>query len=338
MKTKKIIHETDLILKKIKLNQTRDKENKKLEEKLEAELLDSLLKEINKTDSSAINEYSFFGAIKGIFKQLFGVFYKSLETAVTGGYEHSNSTYSSSLNNWSKAANRDTSKKLDPDGNPKDLVIFALGQMALDEASPKLIEIVKEKLSELGNLKAPIPNPNGEDAEEWKKGGASVEIINNVAGALGRCQGRARFLSEIMTKDWPEVLSEMESKTKPYFDGNEGESMITLLDGIIIFCDAIETSNWKKAIENAAKIQAKYPWAKDQEISPDYMVSGCASIKSVVQGQISRLNAALEEIEKQAKEAGADIDASSAESGTATESKSIEKNLIDSLLKEILKK
>lgn len=334
----KTIKETDDILVKLKLKSKKMNKKDFSEYILENQLLDSLLREVGRKQ---INEYSFLGALRGIFKQIFGQLLDNFKESLTGTYEHDTISFSSSVKDYSKISKRDPGEKLDPDKSPKDLVIFALSQMDLIE-SEDIIEKISEGINQLPSLETPVPDgDDSEEANKWKEGGEYYKILDGLSKAYGYCAGNAKFLAEILKKDWPEIEKNINDAGSGYLNGNKESNVLDLIKGIIIWCDGYQNSNWKTAMDKASEIKDDFEWAEGKKISSDYMLNGSAKIKSVLTAESSRLKSALDNVENNSeKDSQSDEDKTTGltdESIKKVNMPKLETILLNDLLREINK-
>ena len=80
----------------------------------------------------------------------------------------------------------------------------------------------------------------------------------------------------------------------------ETGGVIGALKGIVQFCEAVGTGPWVTAMKKAAEIAPKMKWVQQNgiEIDASPVVNQANQIKSVLEGEISRLENAKKEIEE----------------------------------------
>lgn len=295
----------DKIIKDIKERDQAEKKHLIEMAKFENELLESLIAQI-KRDEKVIQEYSFFGAIAGIFKQLIGGIFDQWKENFLSSFDSHSSTGNSTVSTYSKAAGTEakTLETLDPENNPKDLVIWGISQMTVHEGAEGPFKKIKGFLNGLGSLKSPIPDASDEESQkEWDKGGAAIKILEDVAKAGGVAKGDAEAVSKVMPKGWTDVVTQMDDMTADYYAGKETATIVDVLEAIKLYCEAFSSTNYAKALDGAAKTAEEYEWA-DRDIDSGSILGEANEVAGIVTSQITRLNAAKTEIEAKLKEKG----------------------------------
>ena len=251
----------------------------------ELELVDDLLKEINARN---INE-GFMDSLKGFF----GGFGKKIEGGLKELFGLASSSYSSSSSVAAEALGVEPGKTLDPDNDPKDLVIWGSSQDYVLEG----LEKIQSLIGSLNTLPGPVPNPDKpEEMEKWESGGQYAVISEDIAAAAGVAQGTAMAIADDSIgkiKNFKQIAAEIDSLGKD-------ETIMGLLQGIIVLCENIQSGPWEIAMNKASEINKSDFSDKGLTIDPNPAFSLADSIKQIAVQELGRLDGLMKQIELKA--------------------------------------
>lgn len=305
---------------------------------VEDKILLELIDEIKKNN---LNEFSFLGAIKDLFKQFFGEIFDFFKETYTGSRNNYTSSWNSISSDYSKKAGLTGDEEFEPDKNPKQLMVWAVAQQKyISEMGDKLdpTKNLETAIQEVSRIKVPMPDPNDEETKKlWGTGGEYTEIAKRLAQAAGVAMGWASHSVGFMSKEWQPIVSEMESKVNQFAQGGKNSSLIDLLEAIKIWCEGVENSKWKTAMQKAAKIQKDFEWV-DVTINPNDFLSRANSILRVATSEMTRLENEKGKImkpESESSKAGGAAGTEATGAGTSESISKTEDRLLLELIEEI---
>ncbi len=304
MKTKKLIKEADELLKKIENSKKREKYLESLD--FELNLVDDLLKEIK---SRKLNE-GFLDFLQG-FVDGFAKFLGAGLKEIMGLSEEK---IDNSRDKAFKAAGKKP-YKLEPNKKPDDLIIWASSQGFVKDN----LEKAKEKMMLSESLRTPIPDESDEEEleEKWGKGGESANILEDLSTASGYIVGTLQILVEkepalkVLKPAYDEINAM--SKNKDNEDGAVG--VLKLWEKGVA---ALGEGGWATAMKKAEILSADKEWFQESQMTIDAEgpINLAKEIRSHVQGEITRLESALKEMQaNQGDETGKE----SVDAGSGTE-------------------
>ena len=246
---------------------------------LELYLVDDIVEEIMEVNSELINE-GFLDILKKFSGFGWNILKGGAVDVVLGKYGKS---YGSSFSKLVRDSKRKKGKKIDPNKNADDLLIWAGSQghvLECVKSLQTLLELIKK-------LPAPIPDPEDKmTIRKWQKNGEFIKLIEtvykqHVSSVIASSKTIAEKKPKI--KEFEKVLGEINKLSK---DGG----IVGGLSAIKIFCDQISGGSWAKAMKGAEKVSKKRKWFKATgNALPLEAMEIAKNISSSISPEINRL-------------------------------------------------
>ena len=280
MKTKRIIKEADQLIKEI--NQRKKKEKFLESTEFELMLVDDLLKEIKQRN---LNE-GFLDFIKGLWGG-FADFVGAGMREVLGLNEETYTTSTSS--NSKKLGVTESAADLDPDKNPKHLMVWA-GSQGFVKTN---LDSIEEKLQRVNVLKSGQPHQSDdeEETEKWNEGGDYYNIAKDLSTAAGSARGLAKSIgSDTIGK--LKAFVEIEAEAGRLIDDEENENVGKYLRAIEVVCEPIANGVWSNTMKKAAIVKEEDFKDSGVEIKYEEAITKAEMVRSLCEEERNRLLAA----------------------------------------------